>query len=214
MIFSHLIKLTMRSLHLIIPLFVGLLVLDSCEKTPSPSIITAMQPLSGGYGTEVVITGTNFSDQIKENSVTINNLEAEVLNATSTSVSFRVPALPEGEWPVKITTEAGIASAGMFSYQYTVYVAGCENNSSARNIGRYWKNGTPVLLTDGTTPVTIQCTSETATFSSDFIIGDDIFIAGSERTSDIDHACYWRNGVKFNLTDGTKLSIANGILVR
>lgn len=59
----------------------------------------------------------------------------------------------------------------------------------------YWKNGTPVYLTDGTSP---------ASANSITISGGDVYVAGSERGSNgVVVAKYWKNGVAINLSDGT-----------
>src|SRR3712207_5448560 len=66
-----------------------------------------------------------------------------------------------------------------------IYVAGSEGK-----IARYWKNGTPVNLTDG---------SQSAVANAIAVAGNDIYVAGVEGTI----AKYWKNGVAVPLSDGT-----------
>ena len=167
-------------------LFILSFVLFSCDKTPAPPAVTGMAPMEGNYLTEVTVTGSGFTSTAGSNIITVNNVDCEIVSATSTSVTFRIPSLTEGEWPVKIITKTGEADAGMFSYQYTVYAAGCENNSSGRSIGKYWKNGIGVSLTDG---------SARAWAYSMAVKGSDIHVVGNDGHG----ACYWKNGIPVSM---------------
>ena len=84
-----------------------------------------------------------------------------------------------------------------------VYVAG-EENSVVGLRAVYWKNGTPVYLTDG---------HSTALANSIFVIGRDVYVGGYEipdNNSVWPVAKYWKNGVGVSLTKGT--SDDNGIV--
>ncbi len=174
--------------------FTLLFVLSSCDRTPSPPAVTAMNPASGYYMTEVTVTGTGFSNQSGSNGVTVNDVDCEIVSSTTTSVTFRIPALTEGEWPVRLITETGEAEAGMFSYQYTVYAAGCENNSTGRSIGKYWKNGIEVSLTDGTANTILSAVA---------VSSADVWTAGNLYTLQFTGSC-WKNSRPYALTTTTE----------
>lgn len=190
MILNSINKLKMRIILNSVWVFTLLCVLISCDRTPSPPAVTAMNPSSGYYMTEVTVTGTGFSSQAGSNSVTVNNVECEITSASSTSVTFRIPALTEGAWPVKVITEAGEATAGMFNYQYTVYVAGCENNSSNINVAKYWKNEAGVGLTDGTENTILWALA---------LGTNDVWTAGVEFSQPF-KGKYWRNGTQYSFS--------------
>jgi len=177
------------------------IIVTGCEKAPSPPVISGMNPLTGGYGTEVVITGKNFEADATGNIVTVNGVEAEVVNARETSLTIIIPVLTEGEWPVKVKTEIGEATAGMFNYQYSIYVAGNEFNSSGSNVAKYWKNGSGIILDDGTN------THLTSIAVSD----SDVCVAGTLYT-DIVRGRFWMNNVPGSLTT-TSGSAAYDILI-
>lgn len=88
-----------------------------------------------------------------------------------------------------------------------IYAAGIERATSGNDVAKYWKNGTPVNLTDGTKDADAQ---------GIFVSGTDIYVAGSEDksvTSSINIAKYWKNGVAVPLTDGSTDASASAILV-
>src|SRR6185312_17142028 len=70
---------------------------------------------------------------------------------------------------------------------YDVYVAGVEHNGSGVYVGKYWKNGRAVTLTDGTMNAWVPAIS---------VVGSDVYLAGSERNSNgsVSVAKYWKNG--------------------
>lgn len=75
-----------------------------------------------------------------------------------------------------------------------VYVAGLEEKGSGY-VAKYWKNGQPIALTDGTT---------NAAATSISVSGNDVYVCGS-----IDgNAVYWKNGNLVTLGDGNATSIA------
>ncbi|MBI9063349.1 MAG: IPT/TIG domain-containing protein [Marinilabiliaceae bacterium] len=53
--------------------------------------ITALDPVAGGVGETVTLTGTNFSATKEENKLWFNGVEAVVTAATSTSITTSVP---------------------------------------------------------------------------------------------------------------------------
>jgi hypothetical protein len=174
---------------------------SGCEKAPAPPEISGINPSSGGYGTHIVITGKNFAAQTTGNIVTINGIEVEVVSAGETSLTAVVPTLAEGEWPVCVKTDIGETTAGMFNYHWTIYVAGNEFNSSGSNVAKYWKNGSGIILDDGTdTHLTSIAVSDA-----------DVCVAGTYSTNII-RGRFWKNNLPGTLTTSSG-SGANDILV-
>lgn len=86
-----------------------------------------------------------------------------------------------------------------------IYVAGCEFNGNL-NIAKYWKNGTPTLLSNNNT-------SGVAT--SIFCVGSDLYVAGREfEDNSIGPTVkIWKNNLPTALTNGATDAEANSIWV-
>lgn len=71
----------------------GVLVSSTTEFTfiPTPTI-TEISPKSGTVGTEVTITGTNFSTVAEENTIKVNDMEVAVKSSSSTTITIDIPA--------------------------------------------------------------------------------------------------------------------------
>jgi hypothetical protein len=83
-------------------------------------------------------------------------------------------------------------------------VAGVEGGAT-NDVALYWKNGVPVILTDGT---------KRGFANSIFVSGSDVYVAGAESspaTGSI--AEYWKNGVPVVLADSTQGAMAWSIFV-
>jgi len=82
-----------------------------------------------------------------------------------------------------------------------VYIAGYEwEEDKTELVAKYWKNGQPVALTDGTVY---------SYANSIFVDGNDVYVAGY-----VDGiAKYWKNGQPVSLTDGSNQAYANSIFV-
>ncbi len=119
-----------------------------------------------------------------------------------------------------------------------VYLAGYEQNASLKNVAKYWKNGVGVSLTDGTKDAEIKAmqvvgadvyvtgtdggnakywkngvvTNLSNVLSqaySIFVLGNDVYIGGSENINNTVVPKYWKNGVVITLgsKDGLVYSI-------
>ncbi|MBI2730287.1 MAG: hypothetical protein HYX40_05990 [Sphingobacteriales bacterium] len=106
------------------------------------------------------------------------------------------------------------------------YVAGMEwngrtyqdanGNPDQKSVAKYWKNGNPVILSDGT---------EEAWANAITVSGADVYVAGTEWNGNPYQiqgsayiyrksiARYWKNGKVVNLTDGTEDAEAKSIAV-
>lgn len=82
-----------------------------------------------------------------------------------------------------------------------VYIAGEVRPVDRKPIAQYWKNGSPVALTDGT---------REAVLNSIWVDGNDVYAAGFQKDDrNVTHATYWKNGAATEL-DG---DVAQGITV-
>ncbi|MCS3797218.1 hypothetical protein [Niastella sp. OAS944] len=82
-----------------------------------------------------------------------------------------------------------------------VYVAGENNNGNLQAV--YWKNGVPVMLSNGT---------NAALANSIYVVGTDVYVGGYELYNNnaiSPVAKYWKNGVAVSLTDAPDY---NGII--
>ncbi len=77
------------------------------EKTDEPEakapVLTKIQPSSGYAGDVATITGENFSATAADNKVVVGTAEAEVREATATTLKIVLPENPEGQAAVKVT---------------------------------------------------------------------------------------------------------------
>ncbi|MGC4022032.1 MAG: hypothetical protein QM734_08855 [Cyclobacteriaceae bacterium] len=73
------------------------------------------------------------------------------------------------------------------------------------NIGKYWKNGIPFTVTDG---------SYNVLFYDIYVYDNDVYVAGSALSENKKWvAAYWKNGEKITLGNGQENSFALSIVV-
>jgi hypothetical protein len=104
------------------------------------------------------------------------------------------------------TTKTAEANA-IFISGNDVYVAGYEAVPNSNSVAKYWKNGVPVTLSDGSTGTSLTgiCVSGTDVYSC-----GAVYTPGSASSS----AIYWKNGNMVNLKGpNTTFSRASGITV-
>jgi hypothetical protein len=92
-------------------------------------IITSFSPTKGNIGSTVIILGTNFSATATNNFVYFGDVKANVLSATSTSVTVAVPTGASYK-PISVTV------SGLTAYStipFTVTFPGDGNNFTANS---------------------------------------------------------------------------------
>jgi uncharacterized protein (TIGR03437 family) len=181
-----------------IALFISCTSHDEMAPVAANPTITSIWPLSGGYGSTVVITGTNFSTTAANNKVTINGVDATVTAATATQLTITVPACG-GNGTVNVSTSSATATGPTFTYIPDVFAVGYEDGDA-----KLWKNGVATALTDGT---------HRGIGKSVFLVGGDVYVAGFESNGNKAVAKIWKNGVATALTDGSKNAVANSVFV-
>lgn len=79
----------------------------SFRYAPAPAApelaVLQLMPSSAYVGDRIKVIGQCFSTVAAENKVTINGVEAEVVEATATILTIVVPDTEEGSYPVKVT---------------------------------------------------------------------------------------------------------------
>lgn len=98
----------------------------------------------------------------------------------------------------------GFESAGLALSGSDVYICGSRGNYPGGSLAVYYKNGSAVVLTDGSNPAGIEAIC---------VSGSDVYAAGFEYIGDMCSAAYWKNGVPVRLTDGTKWAFCTDISV-
>jgi hypothetical protein len=112
-------------------------------------------------------------------------------------------------WKNGVATQLTDGTKGAIAYAIAVsgndvYVGGIEQDvPSGNEIIKYWKNGIPTTLSMG--PL--------AEFGSMTVVGNDVYVTGSEAENMGRVAKYWKNGVETRLTDGKYYAHAYGIAV-
>lgn len=76
-------------------------------------------PSTGSAGEAVTVLGTNFGATAHENSISINGIEAQILNASSGEIRFLLPPNEPGSYTVKVRTGNKEAEGLKFTYLRT-----------------------------------------------------------------------------------------------
>ena len=174
---------------------------DDDNNQPPPSI-SGISPNSGPTGTQVTISGSNFSDTDSENSVTFNGSNATINSATTTKI---IAVVPDGATtgPVKVTTNGQTAAGPDFTVKQPAPVIDAinptsgpvstevtiegENFSSTVSDNTITFNGTQAVINtantteittsvpDGATtgPIEVRTNGKTATGPTFSVIPDD-----------------------------------------
>ncbi len=158
----NVIQTTLKSLQ--IGAFATLLFASSCKKDKinSDPTITSFTPESGAVGTEVTITGTNFSTTATDNTVQFNGTAATVTAATATSITTSVPtAATTGKITVAVSgktatsaTDFTVGTTGTtgtfdaFSYTNKSVVLGKKDSSIAPTATRTTTSALTYTITD------------------------------------------------------------------
>ena len=165
-----------------------------------PCVVTGISPASGGYGTVVTITGSNFLTETARNVVTFNGIPATVQSATEGSLTVAVPAR-SGSGAVSVN---GTRAPLEFTYLPDIYIGGYERTVGFKIQGKYWKNGAPKLLDD---------LNQYSIIYDVTVSGSDVFTAGYQYNGTTSVAKYWKNDVATILGDGINYSQLRAILV-
>ena len=76
---------------------------DDGHDAGSPVVVNRFYPTSGSAGTEILITGKNFSENPEDISVTLGNIPLKVLNCSMNNILAIVPPkLGDGELTITI----------------------------------------------------------------------------------------------------------------
>ncbi len=87
-----------------------------------------------------------------------------------------------------------------------VYVAGVEDNALAVRVAKYWKNGFPVALSDGSRPAFANAID---------VVGDEVYVVGHEYNGANKAVVkLWKDGAPTSITDGGYFAGAEGVYVR
>ena len=164
------------------------------------SVVAGMSPLTGGYNTVVIITGSNFYPEAASNAVTFNGVPAVVESATTTSLTVRVPAR-SGTGQVLVN---GVPASTAFTYVSEVFLVGYEYSLTGKTVAKFWKNGIATSLSTG---------DQNAAALDIAVDGDDVYVSGYKANGPGVVPMYWKNAAAIPLADGDPYAYAEAIAV-
>ncbi len=103
---------------------------DTVVLTTAPPRIDSIDPTEGQFGTEVTISGANFSNDTSQVDVFFNGEAAEVTEASYSQVAAIVPE-GAGTGPVTLTTRGETATGPVFTYIPTITVSTLAGDGTA-----------------------------------------------------------------------------------
>lgn len=176
--------------------------ITNCSGLPvSDGYFSFFSPNTGGYIVEPDNDG-NFSVQVFNCAGTAVEYLCKAVNNADhlqTAVVHGTTALQQ--------LNLGNLQTCLTSIVPDVYVAGTEKNSTAVSVAKYWKNGMPFILTDG---------SRDASVNSIYVSASgDVYVSGSESdiTGTFSFARLWKNGVVTVIGNGADESTPGSIFV-
>src|SRR5438270_10425820 len=91
----------------------------SAHNASVPMVISNFTPVQGGGGTEVLISGINYTNDTTQISVTLNGRPLKVVGVNGSQIMAVVPKkIGSGHIVVKIGNDS-VVSTGIFNYIYT-----------------------------------------------------------------------------------------------
>lgn len=179
--------------------------------SPYTFTIPAGTLATGSHSIKAIATDNSNATAEATVSIAVNNIPINNIPKLYVCGTVWQPSLGKQQATVWINGIAAVLSGNDESFAQgmvvtdagDIYVAGATKVTQWR--ATYWKNGSPVYLTDGT---------KEAGISSIFVNGTDVYACGGERNeAGVFVAKYWKNGAAALLTDGIQESAGNSIAV-
>ncbi len=96
---------------------------DTGHDADSPVVVNRFYPTSGSAGTEILITGRNFSENPEDISVTLGTIPLKVLNCNMNSIMAVVPPkLGDGVLTITIANREPVRTIESFTYSFSAVV--------------------------------------------------------------------------------------------
>jgi hypothetical protein len=193
----------LKNLPLIIAAFV-IIGISACKKDNNANnkTITKKDTITTTPGTDVYVAGSITSSQSEPVATYWKNGVAHALADSSVdSYTYGLAIADTDVYIVGVTSsgatlwkngKASVLTNGNMALGITisggdVYVAGISTIPGGTGVATYWKNGTPVTLTDNLTP---------SVAVSIAVLGSDVYVAGYLAAAGNNNTvCYWKNGV-------------------
>jgi hypothetical protein len=157
----------------------------------------------------------NYADPDGVSGIAVSGSDVYVSAFGANGTAFKAKYSKNGTPPIALTDGSHDAGTTAITVAGSdVYVAGYEKDGAQYSYydddsnlvysnysrAKYWENGTPISLTDG---------SHNAYARDIAIVGDDVYVAGDENGV----VKYWKNGNPVTLTNGSYYGSAVGIAI-
>ena len=182
------------------------LALNGCKKdsvsTTTPTI-TSFSPTSGATGTDVVITGTNYSIIAAGNTVSFNGVATPVLTASTSQLTVTVPAGATSGKITVVVNSISVSSSGSFTV----------TSSGSAVATWYRQSGISVTKTGQTYYSTVGDSSAVYVTNSGIFTLSDSKIWSSGNTSSTDNSSFYGLNAAVLANSGSTVTLANDSIV-